>query len=454
MQNHKNKTTNQGSYDVTLTHKQFVFFNVSLMLVLSSCATTLSSTIQTASSTETASSTTLSSYLDATSAASINSSVSEDQSSQSISSSQTESSITQNEDAFRYLAQDWSLSIVNNSPIPLEASQYYTQPASEGAITIGMTDAIGFSDNQHGGRMIRSLNTYYPNTGIEGLAYNGSIINNPNFYDEPDYTKQGLYVDLEDQQVTFNLYTLALFVEAHKESLGPKFFMSASTSGVTFTESQLSYETWAAAAWRYVESKDLVQTPVALHSYQIARWLDRYASTYNTLYLAALENDYIDDQRQAISCRDDAPEENETLICGGETDAIIRTGYGLEHSLFVGNYNPLLNKIQGLALGRYLDHTIYSFENGVDDSNSHTVPTVTAFLASLVSLRRQENLPELTTAEWKQIILQSADLIEPNYLSEINDQGTIVLTPLGQTVHILNKDAAQACALSLACLTH
>ena len=371
---------------------------------------------------------------------------------ESSSSSQNPNLYIPQEPEFRYLGQNWNLSILNQNIFPLASNQYFTQLPESGKVTVGMTDAIGFGENNHGGRMIRSINTYYPEVGIEALAYNGSLMNNPYYYDQEDYTKSGLYVDLIDQQVTFNLYTMAMFLEAHQDEIGPKLFMSASTSGVEFTSDKLQYDSWASAAWRMVETKDNRTVPVALHSFQIARWLDLYAEKNQALYLAALENDFIDENRQAMLCTDQTPVEGDNLICGGETDAIIRTGYGLERSLFVGNYDPQWNKIQGLTTGVYFEHTIYSFENGIDVSNSHTVPTVTGFIASLIALRRQANLPELSSAQWKKLILRSANQIEPNYLSEINEFGTVVYSPLGRSVNVLNKEAATQCALDGVCL--
>jgi hypothetical protein len=369
------------------------------------------------------------------------------------SSSQNPNLYTPEEPEFRFIGQNWNLSIANQNVFPIDANQHFVQLPESGQVTVGMTDAIGFGDNNHGGRMIRSVNTYYPEIGIEGLAYNGSLINNPYFYDQPDYLKRGLYVDLENQPGTFNFYTLAMFIEAHQHEVGPKLFMSASTSSAEYSEEKLQYDAWASAAWRMVETKDNTTTPVAFPGYQIARWLDLYGEQHDTLYLAALENDFIDANKQAMSCNDQTPIEGENMICGAETDAILRTGYGLDHSLFVGNYDPAWNKIQGLALGRYVDHTIYSFENGIDRSNSHTVPTVTGFLATLIALRREANLPELTSYQWKQLILNTADRIEPNYLSEINEFGTVVLTLLGREVNVLNKEAATACAIDGLCLS-
>ncbi len=367
-------------------------------------------------------------------------------------SNHTSSYYTPEEDEFRYLGQNWNLTIQNANTYPIEANQFYVQTASNGFIKIGATDAVGFGENNHGGRMIRSFNTYYPEIGIEAVAYNGSIVNNPYFYNQEDYTKSGLYVDLEDQKVTFNLYTMAMFLEAHQDEIGPKLFMSASTNSAEYSEDKLQYDAWASAAWRLVQTKDNLTTPVSLHSFQMARWLDLYGEKHNALYIAALENDFIDENRQAMACYDRNPIEGETLICGGETDAILRTGYGLDYSLFVGNYSPVFNKIQGLTTGRYTDHTIYSHENGIDNSNSHTVPTVTGFIASLISLRQQANLPPFTSSEWKQLILRSADQIEPNYLSEINEFGTVVYIPLGRTVKVLNKEAATTCAIDGLCL--
>ncbi len=368
-------------------------------------------------------------------------------------SSQNPNVYTPEEPEFRFIGQNWNISIANQNIFPIESNQHFIQLPEPGQITVGMTDAIGFASNNHGGRMLQSVNTYYPEIGIEGLAYNGSMINNPYFYDQPDYTKSGLYVDLQDQQVTFNLYTLAMFVEAHQHEIGPKLFMSASTSAAHYNEEKLQYDAWASASWRMVETKDNTTVPVAFHSYQIARWLDLYADQHDTLYLAALENDFIDANKQAMSCTDQNPFEGENLICGGETDAILRTGYGLDNTLFVGNYDPTWNKIQGLAMGRYYDHTIFSFENSIDVSNSHTVPTVTGFLATLVALRREANLPELSARQWKTLILNTADQIEPKYLSEINEFGTVVLTLLGRTVNVLNKEAASACAVDGLCLS-
>ena len=369
-----------------------------------------------------------------------------------VSSSSSNNVFTPALEEFRYTGQDWRLSIRNANLNPIPLGQYFVQEPETNQITIGMTDAIGFTENSHGGRMLRSLNSYYPEVGIEALSYNGSLINNPNFYNETDYRRKGNYVDLLDQQGTFNFYTMAMFAEAHSEEIGPKIFLSASTSGVSFTSAQLNYDAYAAAAWRIVPSKFSYDIPVALHSYQMARWLELYGAKHEILYLAALENDFINSQKQAISCNDQAPTEGENVICGGETDAIIRTGYGLENSLFVGNYKPSLNKIQGWALGRYMDHTIYSSENSIDDSNSHTVPTVSAFLATLISLRRLANLPELTARQWKQLILSTADQVVANHLSEINSLGTIVITPLTRYIHVLNKDNAIACAINGLCI--
>jgi hypothetical protein len=71
----------------------------------------------------------------------------------------------------------------------------------------------------------------------------------------------------------------------------------------------------------------------------------------------------------------------------------------------------------------------------------------------LIALRREANLPELTAYQWKQLILHTADRIDPNYLSEINESGTVVLTLLGREVNVLNKEAATSCAIDSLCLS-
>ena len=119
---------------------------------------------------------------------------------ESSSSSQNPNLYIPQEPEFRYLGQNWNLSILNQNIFPLASNQYFTQLPESGKVTVGMTDAIGFGENNHGGRMIRSINTYYPEVGIEALTYNGSLMNNPYYYDQEDYTKSGLYVDLIDQK--------------------------------------------------------------------------------------------------------------------------------------------------------------------------------------------------------------------------------------------------------------
>jgi len=372
-------------------------------------------------------------------------------SSDSSSSSNSSSLIyTPEEEAFRFIGQQWSTLINQTSEITLDDAQSLNSVDASGEGLIGFTDAIGFRSNQHGGRMITSLHHYYPTANVEGVSYDGLLLNNPYFQDQPDYRYQGLYVDNLDHKVTANLYAMALFLESHQERMGPKIFASASSSATPFFDQSLSYDTWSSAAWREVESLYGTQVNVPLHGYQLGKWLHDYGNEQNVLYMTALENNTLDASYEAIDCNQPILANGMIPSCGSETYSQIVTGYGLEHTLFVGHYDANFDVIQGLATGPYLAHTLYSEENFIDDSNSHTVPNVAGFLNELIGLRRLSGLSELTSSEWKQLLLSTSDYRTVNFLARINTSvGQVVNERMDEPVHILNKDNATECALEV-----
>ena len=353
--------------------------------------------------------------------------------------------------AFRYLGQSWQSAIRNQGEVPLLESEIYAAAPQSNYPIVGTTDVIGYGTGQHGLSMVESLRHYYPEIGVEGIKYSAFYKNNA--YYNPQDLYSGLYVDLLNQPVNSNLYGMALFLAQKEQFSEPSFFVSASTAAAIFHENSLNFDEVAASAWRMVEAKDGTMIPVNWHAYQLARWLETYGEEKNVLYLAALENNYADldstGTGPALDCNQGIIQTGESYLCGAESAAIIETGHGLDSTLFVGHLDTRFDQIGGLATGKYLQHTIYSSENSIDHSNSHTVPTVTGFLAYLSQYRRNQLLTELSASQWKRVLLQSSDWVETtaikSYLNFIAQVEPI-------TVRVLNKEQAMICAIDLACL--
>ncbi len=355
---------------------------------------------------------------------------------------------------FRYIGQTWTDAIEGNTPVKISPELIYRKPAAAGSYSIFMTDSIGFNADMHGGRMIQSLNAYYPAIGVEAIGMNAIALNDP-YYDPsiiisgPEVNRTGFHVDSRAISATPNHYLLAMAAEGNQNLVGPKIFVSSSTQVTSYDAAYLNYPENGFTTWRVVQSKSGNDTPVNLSAFQMAMWLEKYGPKHNLLFVAALENNY-SDGKNAVDCWRKPPYPNGyTPICGAEAHAITATGYGLDSTLFVGFLDRRFNVISGWASGPYLENAIYSVENGVDESNSHTAPTVGAFIAELVGLRQEKGLPEVSAIDWKRIILKSATKKKVNYYRSYTNG---VASKGNITINLLNKKAATACALTLACI--
>ena len=355
---------------------------------------------------------------------------------------------------FRYIGQTWTDVIEGTTPVKISPELVRRKPAAAGSYSIFMTDSIGFNADMHGGRMIQSLNAYYPAIGVEAIGMNAIALNDP-YYDPsiiisgPEVNRTGFHVDSRAISATPNHYLLAMAAEGNQNLVGPKIFVSSSTQVTSYDAAYLNYPENGFTTWRVVQSKSGIDTPVNLSAFQMAMWLEKYGPKHNLLFVAALENNY-SDGKNAVDCWRKTPYPNGyTPICGAEAHAITATGYGLESTLFVGYLDRTWNTISGWASGPYLKNSIYSVENAVDESNSHTAPTVGAFIAELVGLRQQKGLPEVSAIDWKRIILTTATKKSVKY---IRSYANGVASKGNITINLLNKKAATACALTLACI--
>jgi len=330
----------------------------------------------------------------------------------------------------------------------------FEKSAVAGSFRVFMTDSDGFAPDLHGGRMIASLKSYYPKTGVEAVSMQALGLNDPYLDPKiiisgPEVSRTGFHVTSRAISVTPNLYAVAMAAEAHQDLVGPKIFISSSTAVTSYNSKYLTYPENGFTTWRVVKTKGGADVPVNYSAFQMATWLEDYAPKHNLLFVAALENNY-SDGKNAVNCYRKTPyPEDWTPICGAEAHAITATGFGLESTLFVGYLDTTWNTISGWATGPYLENSVYSVENSVDGSNSHTAPTVGAFLAQLVALRQAAGLPEISAQDWKRIIISTATRKSVKY---IKSYANGVASKGSLTVNLLNKKGASACAVSLACL--
>lgn len=357
---------------------------------------------------------------------------------------------------FQCLGQSWDTLLANAGEVKLDSKLIFQKPASNGSFTIFMTDSIGFETmDDHGFRMLKSLGDLYPDVGVEALAMNAYGPNDP-YFDEnliitgPEVIRRGMHVDSASISVSPNHYGLALAAEANQQMTGPKIFVSASTLVTSFNSKYLSYPDNGFTTWRKVPAKSGEEVEVNYSAYQMALWLEKYGKKHNLLFVSALENNYADASGNAVNCFQERPyPEDWTPVCGGEALAFTSTGMGLDSVLFVGNLDTRWNNISGWATGPYLENAIYSTENSVDNSNSFTAPTVAGFIATLVAKREQAGLSELSAQDWKRVIRSTTTKKEVNYI-----QNTVngIVNYKKITVNLLNKSAAELCAINGDCL--
>lgn len=382
--------------------------------------------------------------------------------SSSIDEKPSESSITGGyvpaEAEFKYIYQSWNNIVNNTGKVSLPSNAYFKAEAEPNKEIIYGFDAQGYGEGEHGKRVYDSMNHYYPGYGFQAVSGNSFYLNNKSL-DPKDTNNYNLYVESSEIPAGLTHYALALSMEAAKNYSGAKIFTTSSdTINITYLRSAFEYDMNTLGAWRVYQGKDGNNYELPVLAYQYAKWIDSYAPKHNTLIVKSLENTSVDDRNPLPNgvwptqdCNPTYVEGDGSGICDAGATAIIQTDYGIDNFFLVGYFNQNFNRIQGYATGKWLDHIIFSPENSIDDSNSFTTPTVAGFIASLITLRKQNNLPEIKASDWKKIIFSTSDLKNTNYISGINPAiGQIITSPI--TVKVLNKTNAQSCALNLACL--
>ena len=362
------------------------------------------------------------------------------------------------ETEFKYIFQSWENIVNNTGKVSLPNNSYFKIEGEPNKEIIYSFDAQGYGEGEHGKRVYESMNHYYPGYGFQAVSGNSFYLNNKSL-DPKDTNNYNVYVESPEIPAGLTHYALALSMESAKNYSSAKIFTTSSdTINITYQRSAFEYDINALGAWRVYQGKDGNNYELPVLAYQYAKWIDSYAPKHNTLIVKSLENTSVDDRNPlpngvwpTVDCNPTYIEGGGSGICDAGATAIIQTDYGIDNFFMVGYFNQNFNRIQGYATGKWLDHIIFSHENSIDDSNSFTTPTVAGFIASLITLRKQNNLPELKASDWKKIIFSTSDLKNTNYISGINPAvGQIITAPI--YVKVLNKTNAQSCALTLQCL--